>query len=48
MTMGRDFWRLLAWLLVLSPAFWAAVAFRSSDDGPTRPADRAPPGTPAD
>ena len=40
--MGRDSWRLLAWLLVLSAAFWAALAFRSCEDGPPRPAELAP------
>jgi hypothetical protein len=40
--MRRDFWRLLAWLLVLSAVFWSALAFRSCDGGAPRPADLEP------
>jgi hypothetical protein len=32
-TMHRDFWRLTAWLLVLSAMCWSAVALRSCGRG---------------
>jgi hypothetical protein len=41
--MARDPWQRLAWLLVLSAAFWSAVAFYSCDAHSLRPADLAPP-----
>jgi hypothetical protein len=42
MTTNRDAWRALAWLLIVSAAFWAAVAFRSCDDSPPRPTEMVP------
>jgi hypothetical protein len=40
--MGRDLWRLLAWLATLSVLFWAAVALHSCDGNDPRPSDVAP------
>jgi hypothetical protein len=40
--MSRDGWRALAWLLLVSAAFWAVVAFRSCDDSPPRPTELVP------
>jgi hypothetical protein len=42
MKADRDAWRALAWLLIVSAAFWAAVAFRSCDDSPARPTELVP------
>jgi hypothetical protein len=42
MPIDRDGWRVLAWLLIVSAAFWAAVAFRSCDDSPPRPTELVP------
>jgi hypothetical protein len=40
--MTRDAWQRLAWLLLLSAAFWLAVTFRSCDGRPPGPADLMP------
>jgi hypothetical protein len=40
--MTRDSCRRLAWLLVVSAAFWSAVAVYSCAQGPPLPTDLAP------